>query len=75
MARVLEPHLDALSILAQVPGGANLSSIGADTSSTWGVFAAEGPGIRVDAEESADGWRLTGSSPGARSRRRSRTRS
>lgn len=40
-ARTLEPHLDAAAILNQAgidfPGG------------TWGVFAAEGPGVRVDA--------------------------
>ena len=36
VARVLEPHLDALAILAQ-------AGVPAD-SGTWGVFAAEGPG-------------------------------
>ncbi len=43
VARVLEPHLDALAILAQagIPAAPG----------TWGVFAAEGPGrpLRVDA--------------------------
>jgi hypothetical protein len=46
-ARVVEPHLDALTILAQagveVPAG-----------STWGVYAAEAPGLRLDAR-GADG--------------------
>jgi hypothetical protein len=41
-ARVVEPHLDALTILAQagveVPAG-----------STWGVYAAEAPGLRLEA--------------------------
>ena len=44
LARTVEPHLDALSILAQadaeVPAG-----------STWGVFAAEGPGLRLAASD------------------------
>jgi len=30
---------------------------------TWGVFAAEGPGVRLDATQTADGWRLTGTKP------------
>src|SRR5690606_1782601 len=56
VARSLEPHLDALAILAQAqaaghpvptPGG------------TWGVFAAEGPGARLEMR----GGRLTGAKP------------
>ncbi|GAA5144000.1 acyl-CoA dehydrogenase [Nocardioides marinquilinus] len=45
-ARVVEPHLDALAVLAEhgpwprPPDG-----------STWGVFAAEGPGVRVEASD------------------------
>jgi alkylation response protein AidB-like acyl-CoA dehydrogenase len=54
-ARVVEPHLDAMAILheageEQTPG-------------TWGVFAAEGAGIRVVATESQGGWALTGVKP------------
>jgi hypothetical protein len=69
-ARVLEPHLDALSIVAQAgtdldadrdPWG--LRSIGVDAESTWGVFAAEGAGVRVDAREEASGWALHGTKP------------
>jgi len=30
---------------------------------TWGVFAAEGPGVRVDARRVPDGWQLTGRKP------------
>ncbi|GAA3210040.1 acyl-CoA dehydrogenase [Oerskovia jenensis] len=63
VARVLEPHLDALSILAQAPDVVDLSRIGADGTSTWGVFAAEGPDTRLEAHESEDGWRLTGVKP------------
>lgn len=47
-ARVVEPHLDALTILAQagveVPAG-----------STWGVYAAEAPGLRLEAHPTEDG--------------------
>ncbi|KTR51651.1 acyl-CoA/acyl-ACP dehydrogenase [Curtobacterium oceanosedimentum] len=53
LARTVEPHLDALGILAQagesVPSG-----------SAWGVFAAEAPGLRVTATPS-DG---SGADPG-----------
>lgn len=55
VARTLEPHLDAQAILAQaaeagyaVPG----------TSGAWGVYAAEGPGARLEArvpEDAEDG--------------------
>ena len=31
--------------------------------STWGVFAAEGPGTKLQAEPDAGGWRLTGVKP------------
>lgn len=62
-ARVLEPHLDALSILAQVPDGVDLGAVGAGPDSTWGVFAAEGPGVRLSAREEAGRWRLDGIKP------------
>ena len=57
LARTVEPHLDALSILAQadaeVPAG-----------STWGVFAAEGAGLRLEASgDGADGVVLDGTKP------------
>ena len=55
VARVLEPHLDALGILREA---GPLSTPG-----TWGVFAAEGPGVRVEASESATGWSLSGTKP------------
>lgn len=56
LARTVEPHLDALTILDQagvthVRGG------------TWGVYAAEAPGLRVDARETPAGWRLNGTKP------------
>jgi len=56
LARTVEPHLDALGILAQagvpVPDG-----------SSWGVFAAEGPGLRLVGSASADGIVLDGTKP------------
>ena len=63
-ARVAEAHLDALSILDQaaldptglVPGGSPDAS--------WGVFAAEGAGTRLDARPAgAELWRLDGTKP------------
>jgi alkylation response protein AidB-like acyl-CoA dehydrogenase len=51
VARVVEPHLDALAILGQPRGG------------TWGVWAAEGPGVRLRAEPTPDGYALTGRKP------------
>ena len=43
-SRIFEPHLDALAILAQ----AGKDPAGVD--GAWGVFAAEGPGARLDAK-------------------------
>jgi len=63
-ARVVEAHVDALSILSQH------SRMGDDTShapvsneQTWGVFAAEGPGMRLHATASETGWTLSGTKP------------
>ncbi len=57
VARVMEPHVDALAILAE--SGAPAPS--EDT--TWGVYAAEGPGARLEAREHGEGWRLDGLKP------------
>jgi alkylation response protein AidB-like acyl-CoA dehydrogenase len=51
VARAVEPHLDALAILAEPRAG------------TWGVWAAEGPGARLRAERTDDGCALTGRKP------------
>jgi hypothetical protein len=54
--RIFEPHLDALAILAQSgrdPGRVD---------GTWGVFAAEGPGARLEAKAGDDGGILLGGS-------------
>jgi alkylation response protein AidB-like acyl-CoA dehydrogenase len=57
VARVLEAHTDALAILAEAgedpPAG-----------TTWGVFAAEAPGARLEAvTDRAGGTTLTGTKP------------
>jgi hypothetical protein len=65
-ARIVEPHFDALRILAEAQRddvGADFSSLGVDASSTWGVFAAEGNGVRLTARESPRGWVLSGTKP------------
>lgn len=64
-ARVAEAHLDALAILAEAGmGNEALRALRADSSSTWGVFAAEGPGVRVLATPGPDdGWVLNGIKP------------
>lgn len=59
-ARVVEPHLDALAILRQAR--ADGSAVPDDA--TWGVFAAEAPGVRLSASQRDDGtWRLDGVKP------------
>ncbi len=66
VARVVEPHLDALAILSQARSTqhlADLTAIGVDEHSTWGVFAAEAPGVRLTAEAHGDNWRLIGTKP------------
>lgn len=55
VARVLEPHLDALAILGQA-GSSPLPG-------TWGVFAAEGPGEPLRATADAAAYRLDGRKP------------
>lgn len=55
VARALEPHLDAVSILDEAgvePG-----------SGTYGVFAAEGPGMRLSARGTGDTIHLNGTKP------------
>ncbi|WP_235929027.1 acyl-CoA dehydrogenase family protein [Marisediminicola senii] len=65
VARAVEPHLDALAILAELgqTAGAHpdLAHVGVDATSTWGVFAAEAPGHGLTATRSGDGWRIDGS--------------
>jgi len=57
VARVVEPHLDALAILAEA------QHHGHGVGGVWGVFAAEG-GERLRAVSSDEGeWTLTGTKP------------
>ena len=59
--RILEPHLDAAAILTQagtVPGSTGVSFDG-----TWGVFAAEAPGLKLEAKSAGGGVVLNGSKP------------
>lgn len=60
LARTVEPHLDALGILAQ-------AGVPAPPGSTWGVFAAEAPGTvltaTADPDAGPDAFRLDGTKP------------
>jgi len=68
-ARILEPHLDALAILSDAEdeeriSSAELARVGVGPASSWGVFAAEGNGLRLEARPRADGlWSLSGVKP------------
>ena len=67
-ARVAEAHTDALAILAEAAtdraaGEVPVAAVGATDDSTWGVFAAEGPGVKVTARSDGDRWFLTGIKP------------
>ncbi len=70
-ARVVEPHVDALGILAEAAQdgiGVDLESVGAGeqysaNSQTWGVFAAESANHRLLAAEDDRGIFLTGTKP------------
>lgn len=59
LARVVEPHLDALAILESAPG----APIAVPSAATFGVYAAEGPGARLEAAGSDDAVTLTGRKP------------
>lgn len=63
VARVVEPHVDALAIMAQLSEPLDLDAIGAGADSTWGVFAAEGPGQRLEARDDGDRCVLDGVKP------------
>lgn len=67
-ARVVEPHLDALAILAQASAVDRATDAGRPTfvappQSTWGVYAAHAPGHRLEATASGGEWSLSGSKP------------
>lgn len=54
-ARILEAHSDALAILAEAGDR--------DSDGTWGVFAAEAPGVRLEATGAGGEIRLDGTKP------------
>src|SRR5699024_9859025 len=54
LARAIEPHLDALAILAQA-GLAPDDVVTDGVRASWGVFAAEGPAATLAAQASDDG--------------------
>jgi alkylation response protein AidB-like acyl-CoA dehydrogenase len=56
VARVLEAHTDALAILAEAGAAVRPGS-------TWGVYAAEAPGNRLEAAEVTGSVSLTGTKP------------
>lgn len=61
--RVLEPHLDAVAILAQA-GSLSGALAGDGPDGAWGVFAAEGPGLKLEATADGSGnYILNGSKP------------
>jgi alkylation response protein AidB-like acyl-CoA dehydrogenase len=53
LVRAVEPHIDAITILTQA--GRQFGP-----SDTFGVFAAEGPGVRLAASAAAGRWQLDG---------------
>ena len=63
VARAVEPHLDALAILAEARAAGHPVEEGDDDRARWGVFAAEGPGSRLVADESTDPTTLGGLKP------------
>lgn len=63
-ARVLEPHLDAIAIIADAYDDGLIDDVlDIAPGSSWGVFAAEGRGMRVDARTGDGGWILNGVKP------------
>jgi alkylation response protein AidB-like acyl-CoA dehydrogenase len=58
-ARVFEAHTDGLAILAE----AGFDPLMVGSMGALGVFAAEGPGLRVSAEPSGEHYRLNGTKP------------
>lgn len=58
IARIVEPHVDALTILAEAP-----DSVDGAASHAWGVYAAEASGARLEAQPERGGWRVRGDKP------------
>ncbi|WP_426564953.1 acyl-CoA dehydrogenase family protein [Angustibacter sp. McL0619] len=62
VARVAEAHLDAVAILAEAAQQCQ-GALVPGPQDTWGVFAAEGPGVRLDAAAQSGHWVLDGTKP------------
>ncbi|WP_427018246.1 acyl-CoA dehydrogenase [Pseudarthrobacter sp. P1] len=58
VARIVEPHLDALNILDEAD-----SILASDDDLSWGVFAAEGAGHGLKASLINEEWTLDGTKP------------
>ncbi|GGL76915.1 acyl-CoA dehydrogenase [Microlunatus endophyticus] len=56
LARAIEPHLDAVTILDQ-------AGQRSERTDRFGVFAAEGPGVRLAATPAGPRWQLDGTKP------------
>ncbi|MFI5084649.1 MAG: acyl-CoA dehydrogenase family protein [Actinomycetales bacterium] len=63
VARVVEPHLDAVAILAQSPATGTAHSGAVPDGSTWGVFAAEAREHNLVARRGGNAWTLHGRKP------------
>jgi len=69
VARVIEPHLDALTILAQAAqfhgheSGSIPPGLTPPPGSVWGVYAAHAPGERLLATLADGSWTLSGTKP------------
>ncbi|MEO6413609.1 MAG: acyl-CoA dehydrogenase family protein [Pedococcus sp.] len=59
VARAVEPHLDALTILAE----ADVLTEAAPAATTWGVYAAETPKQRLTAVNAGGAWVMDGHKP------------
>jgi alkylation response protein AidB-like acyl-CoA dehydrogenase len=57
-ARIMEPHLDARAILDEAAAAGIAPDV--DPRGSWGVYAAEGPGVRLTATQDAGTWTLHG---------------
>ncbi len=62
-ARIAEPHLDALAILAQAPVQPELERVGVTSASMWGVYASEAEGASLTASRCGEEWVLHGVKP------------
>lgn len=67
VARIVEPHLDALAILAQAaqdhPRERPSPPPASEEGAVWGVYAAEGPGPALRARVEGSAWVLEGVKP------------